>query len=1087
MENNHKKLFFILACCCFVAGFVSIVAAEPLIIKNLRCEYLKNPLGIDVLNPRLSWIIESAERGQMQKSYQVIVASTEENLVNGMGDLWDSGKIDSDQSVHVVYKGKMLTSQMYCFWKVRIWDKENNVSKWSKPSIWSMGLLEPSDWIGQWIGLDTPGISHRNDFQFSRWVWFPGGNPAEKTSPGTRYFRRTVVIPQHRKIIKAQYLITADNRFVLYVNGEMVVKGDNASKGYYLNVADQLHAGNNIIAVAATNRGPEDNSAGLIGTLRIEFQKGDSLLVPMDKHWRTFDKEKTGWQDNRFDDSDWVEAQEIGDCGIGPWGDISITDVRTRLPARLLRRDLNIKKTVRRATAYICGLGFFELYLNGKKVGDHIMDPGLTEYNQNALYVTFDITEQLSQNENTIGVILGNGRFFAPRTSAHLDTRTYGFPKLLLQIHIEYEDGTVEDIVSDDGWKLTTDGPIRSNNEYDGEEYDARMEHDGWNRPGFDSSEWLRARLVEAPRGFLQAQKIEPMRVTQTIRPVGITNPKPGMYLVDMGQVFYGSVRLTVNGPAGTQVQIRSAYSLKPDGTLKTEDNRGAQCTDLYILNGKGEETWQPRFKGQGFRFIEITGFPGKPTVDNFKGLVIHTDMDSVGSFICSNPLLNQLYSNVRWGQRMYRRSVPLDPDRDERQGWLGDPAKDAESDAYNFNVALFYTKWMQDIRLAQRENGELPDVAPPYYPFFSESIVWPSVITIVPDWFYNFYGDKQILIDNYDSMKKWILYTVNLHKKPDFTVDNNQYGDWCDVSTMDQGTKEPFGATSRPLISTAYLYNNAKILGRTARILGRTNDEVYFVDLAEKIKKGFNKRFFDSQTGTYESATQCSYVLPLAFGLVPTENWNQVIENLVEDIMVKQKGHLSVGLIGMQWLMQTLTDIGHPEVAYAIATQTTRPGWGYMISKGATTIWERWDTDTRDPGMNSEALLMLAGNLEAWFYQTLAGINYDSKQPGFRHIILRPQPVDGLTYVKSSFKSLYGTIVSDWKIEEGAFIWNFTIPANTTATIYLPTEDAKSVRESGKVTVDSKDVEFLRMEDGAAVYKVGSGEYVFVSVVKAP
>jgi alpha-L-rhamnosidase len=612
------------------------------------------------------------------------------------------------------------------------------------------------------------------------------------------------------------------------------------------------------------------------------------------------------------------------------------------------------------------------------------------------------------------------------------------------------------------------------------------MEQDGWDRPGFDASEWQNAVLVEPPQGILQAQKIEPMRVTQTIRPVSVSNPKPGMYLVDMGQVFYGSVRLTVSGPAGTKVQMRSAYSLKPDGTLKTEDNRSANCTDVYILSGKGVETWQPMFKGQGYRYVEVTGFSGEPTVDNFEGLVFHTDMDSVGSFICSNPLLNKLYSNVRWGQRMYRRSVPLDPDRDERQGWLGDPAKDAESDAYNFNVASFYTKWLQDVHLAQRANGELPDIAPPFYPFYSESVVWPSVITIIPDWFHNFYGDRRILNDNYESMKKFVLFIVARHQKPDFTVDKNNHGDWCDASTMDQGTQEPNGSTSRPLISTAYFYNNVKILTKTAGILGRTKDEVYFADLAEKIKSGFNMRFFDPHANTYESVTQCSYVLPLAFGLVPPENRDLVIENLVEDIMVKQNGHLSVGLIGMQWLMQTLSDIEHPEVAYIIATQTTRPSWGYMISKGATSIWERWDTDSRDPGMNSEALLMLAGNLEAWFYQTLAGINYDPGQPGFKHIILRPQPVGDLTSVKSSFKSLYGTIVSNWKIEEGVFIWNFTVPANTRATIYIPADDIKRVRESGQAVADSEGIEFLSLEDGAAVYKVGSGKYAFSSVAKA-
>lgn len=1053
-------------------------------LENLRCEYRVSPLGIDILKPRLSWILQSNEKSQKQTSYQIIVSSTEEKLAINIGDLWDSDKVDSDQSIHVIYQGKELQSQIQCFWKVRIWDKNGNISSWSPPAVWSMGLLHPSDWKAKWIGQDMPENTLRNDFQYSKWIWFPGGNPAEKTSPGTRYFRRTLIIPKSNKIIKAQYLITADNRFSLYANGQFVGKGDNAITGYKFDVSNHLHPGKNILAVAATNRGPEDNGAGLIGTLRVEIKDDETIILPMDKQWKTSSKEISGWKENRFDDSDWISSQEIGDCGIHPWGDISITEVKTRLPARMLRNEFTLSKKVKRATAYVCGLGFFELHLNGKKVEDHVMDPGLTNYDKRLLYVTFDVTNQLKSGINAVGTILGNGRFFAPRTSMHVGTLTFGYPKLLLQMHIEYEDGSTQEIVSDENWKLTTDGPIRANNEYDGEDYDARKQQVGWNSSGFNDSKWKSANLVESPKGYLQSQMIDPIRITEIIKPVGITNPGVGTYIVDMGQTFYGTFRIKVNGVKGSKVVIRSAYNLKTDGNLKTEDNRGALCTDSYILNGKSEEVWQPIFKGQGFRYLEVTGFPGKPTVENFKGLVIHTDMDEVGSFECSNPLLNKLYTNIRWGQRMYRRSVPLDPDRDERQGWLGDPAKDAESDAYNFNVASFYAKWLQDIRMDQRVSGELPDVSPIYYPFYNKSIVWPSVISIIPEWYYNFYGDKQILSDNYDSMKKFISFVSDYHQKEDFTVDYNRYGDWCDTSTMGSGEEDPIGATSRSLISTSYHYNNVLLASRIAKLLGKTEDEIHYAELANNIKTGFNDRFFDPKTNTYESKTQTSYVLPLAFGLVPLKNKEAVIANLAEDIMVNHKGHLSVGLIGIQWLMQVLSDIGHPEVAYTIATQTTQPGWGYMISKGATSIWERWDSDTRGPGMNSEGLLMLAGNLEAWFYQTLAGINYDKQQPGFKNIILKPQPVGDLTFAKAKFQSLYGWIHSGWKISNNTFSWNISIPVNTTATIYIPSKNANSIKESERSISKIKGIKFIGMENGAAVYTIGSGKYSFLSEI---
>ncbi|MEA3479096.1 MAG: family 78 glycoside hydrolase catalytic domain, partial [Bacteroidota bacterium] len=534
-------------------------------LTGLRCEYRVNPLGIDVHKPRLSWIIDSDERGQKQNFYQVLVATSKEQLAKNEGDIWDSDKIDSDQSVHVIYKGKRLESQMQCFWKVRVWDKDGNPSPWSKPAMWTMGLLESSDWTAQWIGLDMPETNQRNDFQFSKWIWFPGGNPAEMTSPGTRYFRRLIVIPENHDIINAQYLITADNRFSLYVNGKLAGKGDKVKERYKFDVSGLLQTGKNILAVTAINRGPEDNSAGLIGVLRIESQQGDTLIVPMDRQWNTFSKEIPGWKNMEFDDSGWIAAQELGDCNIEPWGDISMTEVNTRLPARMLRSEFTILKKVKHAVAYVCGLGFFELHLNGEKVGDHVMDPGLTNYNKRLLYVTFNLTDQLSHGSNTLGAILGNGRFFAPRTSMHEGMRSYGFPKLLFQMHIEYEDGSTQVIVSDENWKLTSDGPIRANNEYDGEEYDARMKQDGWDRQGFDDSEWKNAHLVKPPKGFLQAQMIEPIRVTETIKPIGISKPKSGIYIVDMGQAFYGTFRLKVKGQEGAKVKIRSAYNLKPD------------------------------------------------------------------------------------------------------------------------------------------------------------------------------------------------------------------------------------------------------------------------------------------------------------------------------------------------------------------------------------------------------------------------------------------------------------------------------------------------------------------------------------------
>lgn len=952
-------LFFTVLTATMLCTEPAALEAGSLEPTDLRCEYLVNPLGIDAVKPRLSWILEAKLRARKQTSYRVLVASSLPALHREEVDLWDSGKVKSDQSIQVEYAGRTLKSRRRCYWKVRVWDSEGEASAWSEAAHWSMGLLSRSDWKARWIGLDG----------------------------------------------------------------------------------------------------------------KLE------------------------------------------------------TTLRQRLPARMLRREFDVRKKIRRATAYVCGLGLFELYVNGQKVGDHLRDPSLTSYEKRCLYVTFDLTEQLRQKKNAIGVILGNGRFFAP-TLGH--NRTFGLPRLRMQVHIDHPDGTSTLLLSNRSWKVTDDGPIRANSEFDGEEYDARKEKTGWAEPGFDDSDWKPADRMKTPgldlvegeeyhdrrakegweepavkrTGDMVAQVMEPMRVTGSIRPIGISEPKPGVYIIDMGQAFYGTLQLKVSGPAGTQVKMVSAYSLRPDGTLKTEDNREALSTDIYILKGKGVETWTPRFKGQGFRRVEVTGFPGVPTLDNFQGLVVHSDFDSVGTFTCSNTQVNQLYQNVRWTQRAARRGLPHgEADRDERCGWLADVSTACESDAYNWNVAAFYTKFLEDVRLDQKPDGHLPDsVAVMWGYHYRGSLVWNRAAMMIPELLYNFYGDRRILEEQYDCMKKWMLFVGQYQKrgrdkskdpqgyyyfesdydKDDYTINHNNYGSFADTTTMDGGSI--LGATNRPLMSTAFHYNHCRIMARTARLLGRKDDAEYFSGLAEKTARGFHDRFFDPATSTYVSQTQLSYLLPLTFDLVPQKNRAAVIKNFIDETMIKHDAHVTYGEIGTQFVMPTLTRIGHPEVGYALAQQTTRPSWGYMVSKGATTIWERWDSDTAEPGMNSEVMLALSGNLNAWLYQTLGGINYDPEQPGFKHIILHPRPVGDLTFVRATLKSIHGPIVSNWKIQDDAFDWEVAIPPNTTATVHVPVQANGRVTESGQEAQKATGVRLLHRTDESLVFSVGSGKYRFVS-----
>ena len=1065
-------------------------------VADLKCEHLVGPLGIDVTGPRLSWLLTSPRRGEKQTAYRILVAGNVRNLRDDLGDLWDSGRVESERSIHVVYAGKPLQSRMECYWKVRVWDKDGKPSPWSEPAAWSMGLLRAEDWAGtKWIGtkdsvpaeaIDEPtprpgvgyiaSLSDREDEV--KWVQVDLGaaKPIDEIRLYAPYHYEPAVgqrIAGFGFPVRFRIDVSDDASFETFTTVADQTKSDYPNPGREARSFDAGGVPGRYVRVTATKlyKREIDGPPFCFDLAEMEVLSNEKN-VALDAPVTAKDSiEASGWGKRHLTDG----ATETGALAPQDRDPANCT----RLPARYLRREFEVDKRVTRATAYVCGLGFFDLFLNGHKVGDHMMDPALSGYKRRAFYVTFDVTDSLKSGSNAVGVILGNGRYFGPRKISPGDVRVYGHPKLLLQMRIEYDDESVSDIVSDGSWVVTSDGPIRANNEFDGEEYDARLEMPAWNRVGFDDSKWNRAAPVDPPGGVLQSQMIEPMRVVEVRKPVKITNPKPGMYLVDMGQAYYGSVRLKVTGPAGTRVQMQSAYNINPDGTLRSRDNRTALSTDVYTLKGQATETWNPRFRGQGYRYVEVTGFPGVPTVDNFEGLVIHTDFDAVGGFRCSQPTINRIFENIRWTQRAYIRSLSMEPDRDERQGWLGTQAKDFESNALNFQMAPLLTKWLADIRLDQRPDGQLPDVSPTYWSLYNGGIVWPSNIMILPEIQYDFYADRRALEQNYDAMKNWMAF-ISRHLKPDFTVDQNTYGDWCDAYSMDGGKET--GGTPRELISSAYYYNNCRIMARVARLLEKPDDETHFAELAEKIKVGFNQRFFKPEENKYAGGTQTSYVLPLAFGMVDRQRREVVAANLAHDVMVNREGHLSVGMVGIFWLMQVLSDTGHHDVAYTIATQTTRPSWGYMIAKGSTTIWERWDTDTRGPGMNSEALLILAGNLEAWFYQALGGLNYDPKLPGFKHIIIRPRPVGDLAWVKTHHDSIYGRIAVDWQRDGEKLTLNVTIPANTTATVFVPATDATNVTESGQSAEQAEGVEFLRREDGRVVFEVGGGVYRFES-----
>ena len=883
-------------------------------LENLRCEMLENPLGIDVAQPRLSWQIVSSTRNTQQQAYQVLVASSLEKLAANEGDLWDSGKTNSTQSIHVTYSGKRLTSRMQCFWKIKSWTSAGE-SQWSEASSWTMGLLYYKDWPKGWIGFD-----------------------------------------------------------------------------------------------------------------------------------RAF-----------------------------PWDNIK---TESRLSARYFRKEFQSNKKIKSATASIIGLGLYELYINGKKVGNDVLAPSATDYTQNVKYNTLDVTNYLQDGKNAVGAILGNGRFFAMRQhSKPYKIKTFGFPKMLMNINIVYTDGTTSNIDTDDSWKGTADGPIRTNNEYDGEEYDATKEMVGWNKVGFDESKWLKAEFVQEPSGTYEAQMNENMKVMNTLKPVSITKIAGGRYILDMGQNMVGWLQIKVKGQKGQLVKLRFAESLQDNGEIFTANLRDAKCTDTYTLKGGEIETWEPTFVYRGFRYVELSGYTYAPTVNDFVGKMVYDNIKTIGTFETSNALVNQIFKNAWWGIAGNYKGIPIDcPQRNERQPWLGDRGAVAHGESFVFDNGRFYTKWLSDIRKSQKEDGAIPDVAPAFWRYYSDNMSWPGTMLLITEMVYNQTGDETAIRDNYPAMKKWLAYMKDRYMKDDILT-KDSYGDWCmPPITIEAGRgKSADKKYPSQLISTAYYYHFLELMMKFSKITGDEADYKSFEQLAENIKAAFHKKYYNEK-GYYANNALTDNIIPLYFGMVPKDKVNDVFKNIVYTVEVTNKGHLSNGLIGIQWLMRCLNDYGRPDLSYTIATQKTYPSWGYMVDNGATTIWELWNGNTAAPNMNSQNHVMMLGDLLIWYYENLAGIK--SAAAGFSKLVMKPEMINGLNHVDASYQSPYGLIKSNWNTTKTQFTWNITIPANTTAMIYIP---AGSTAEITEKLTSIKALKFVKTEEGRAIYEIGSGNYAFV------
>ncbi|MDW4910584.1 alpha-L-rhamnosidase [Streptomyces sp. ADMS] len=1019
-------------------------------------EYVQHPLGLDAQRPRLSWPLASDKPGVSQSAYRIRVASTESGLSHP--DVWDSGKITSGESVLVPYTGPQLKPRTRYFWSVRVWDAGDGASGWSTPAWWETGLMDATQWSAQWVCAPA-ALTDAPSLAGSAWIWFPEGEPANSAPAGTCWFRRTVDLPDG--ITAATLAISADNVFAVSVNGAEVARTDLATefenwrRPAVLDVLAQLRSGKNVLAVSAANAsvGP----AGLVAVLTVHTASGEQRIVT-DVSWRSTNQEPAAdWRGADFDDSGWPAAKVAAAWGAGPWGRV----VPASFAANQLRHEFRLpRKKVARARLYATALGLYEAHLNGRRVGRDQLAPGWTDYRERVQYQTYDVTKFLRPGANAIGAWVapgwyaGNVGMFGPHQ--------YGErPALLAQLEVEYADGTSERITSGTDWRATS-GPIVSADLLSGETYDARKETSGWTSPGFDDRTWLGVRTAgDAAPDLIVAQVDGPVRVAKELPAKAVTEPRPGVFVFDLGQNMVGSVRLRVSGDTGTTVRLRHAEVLNPDGTLYTANLRTATATDTYTLKGGGEEMYEPRFTFHGFRYVEVTGFPGTPSAKAVTGRVMHTSAPFTFEFETDVPMLNKLHSNITWGQRGNFLSVPTDtPARDERLGWTGDINVFAPTAAYTMESARFLTKWLVDLRDAQTAQGAFTDVAPMVGTVGNGVAGWGDAGVTVPWSLYQAYGDRQVLEDAWPSIQAWLAYLER--NSTGLLRPDAGYGDWLNI--LDE--------TPKDVVATAYFAHSADLAARTAAELGK--DSTPYLDLFTRIRAAFQNAYVTAD-GRVKGDTQTAYVLALSMNLLPDALRGAAADRLVALIEAKD-WHLSTGFLGTPRLLPVLTDTGHTDVAYRLLQQRSFPSWGYQTDRGATTMWERWDSirpdgSFQDAGMNSFNHYAY-GSVGEWMYTNIAGIA--AGRPGYREIVVRPRPGGDVTTARSTFASVYGPVSTRWQQRAGGFALTCVVPPNTTAEVWIPAAAPEEVTHT-RATL-------LRQEDGCVVYRVESGSHRFTT-----
>jgi len=758
-------------------------------------------------------------------------------------------------------------------------------------------------------------------------------------------------------------------------------------------------------------------------------------------------------------------------------------DPKVSQPSPMLRGSFTVKGKVRSARAYVTSLGLYELEINGRRVGDQLLTPGWTSYAKRLQYQTYDVTAHLRPGANVVGATLGDG-WYRGNLAFRSQRNIYGQRlALLCQIRLEYEGGRVETVGTDGTWKSAT-GPIRMSDIYNGETYDARMERPGWSAPGYDDHDWVAVHVAEPASRAVVAPAGLPVRRIEEVRPVKVLKTPAGETVVDMGQNMVGHVRLKVRGPAGTTVTLRHFEVLDKAGNVYTANLRAAKQTVTYVLKGGAEEVYEPHFTFQGFRYVAVDGWPGELTPDGLTGVVVHSDMETTGRFTTSNPMLEQLQHNIRWGQKGNFVDVPTDcPQRDERLGWTGDAQVFSRTAAFNMDVAAFFAKWLADVAADQNAKGSVPFVVPDVLSqgdqFAGGSAAWADAATIIPWNMYLSYGDARLLERQYPSMKAWVEYMR--HEAGDKALWNTgfHFGDWLAFATT--ASDYPGATTGKDLIATAFFARSTDLVQRAALVLGKKEDAAEYAALLPRIKEAFGKEFVTA-AGRVGENTQTAYALALQFDLLPEELRAEAARRLAAD--VKERGHLTTGFVGTPYLCHVLSRYGHTDLAYRLLNRKEYPSWLYPVTQGATTIWERWDGQKpdgtfQDAGMNSFNHYAY-GAIGEWMYRVVAGLELDPAEPGYKHVLVQPQPGGRLASAEARLETLYGETSSGWAVADGKATVSATVAPNTHATVRLPAATLAGVTEGGAPVPSAAGVKSAAQAGDDVVVEVGSGSYTF-------